>query len=64
MDTIAQILTYSNVAPNRNVMILESTKGLLLAAVAERLGGLGKLINFSPNGSHISTSNHFSMTNN
>jgi tRNA (adenine-N(1)-)-methyltransferase non-catalytic subunit len=56
MDTISQILTYSNVAAYRNVMILESCKGLLLAAVVERLGGFGNIINFSPNGSHISTS--------
>lgn len=52
MDTIAQILTYSNVAAFRNVMVLESCKGLLLAAVAERVGGFGKIVNFSPNGSH------------
>lgn len=55
MDTIAQILTYSNVAANRNVMVLESCKGLLLAAIAERVAGHGKIVNFSPNGSHIST---------
>ncbi len=55
MDTISQILTYSNIAANRNVMVLESCKGLLLAAIVERLGGYGKIINFSPNGSHIST---------
>lgn len=52
MDTIAQILTYSNVAAFRNVMVLESCKGLLLAAVTERVGGFGKIVNFSPNGSH------------
>ncbi len=55
MDTIAQILTYSNVASFRNVMILESCKGLLLSAVIDRLSGNGKIVNFSPNGSHIST---------
>lgn len=55
MDTIAQILTYSNIAAFRNVMVLESTKGLLLAAIVERLAGFGKIVNFSPNGSHIST---------
>lgn len=52
MDTIAQILTYSNVAAFRNVMVLESCKGLLLAAITERVGGFGKIVNFSPNGSH------------
>ena len=55
MDTIAQILTYANIAAFRNVMVLESCKGLLLAAIVERVGGHGKVVNFSPNGSHIST---------
>lgn len=55
IDTIAQMLTYSNVAANRNVLILESCKGLLLAAVAERLGGYGTVINLSPNGGDNST---------
>lgn len=52
MDTVAQILTYANVAAFRNVMVLESCKGLLLAAITERVGGFGKIVNFSPNGSH------------
>jgi tRNA (adenine-N(1)-)-methyltransferase non-catalytic subunit len=55
MDTIGQILTYSNIAAKRNVMVLESCKGLLLAAIVERMSGYGKIVNFSPNGSHIST---------
>lgn len=55
MDTIAQVLTYANIAAFRNVMVLESCKGLMLAAIVERVGGHGKVINFSPNGSHIST---------
>ena len=50
-----QILAYSNVAAHRNVLILESCKGLLLAAVVERMAGHGNIINLSPNGSHIST---------
>lgn len=55
MDTLAQILTYSNLAAYRNVLVLESCKGLLLSAVVERVGGFGTVINLSPNGSHIST---------
>lgn len=53
MDTIAQILTYANISAERNVMVLESCKGLLLTAITERVGGFGKIINFSPNGSHM-----------
>jgi len=55
MDTIAQMLTYCNISAHRNVMVLESCKGLLLAAIIERVAGYGKIINLSPNGSHIST---------
>jgi tRNA (adenine58-N1)-methyltransferase non-catalytic subunit len=50
IDTVAQILTYSNVAAYRNVLILENCKGLLVASVVERLGGFGSIINLSPNG--------------
>lgn len=63
MDSLSQILTYSNLAANRNVMILESCKGLLLASVVERLAGHGNIINLSPNGSHISTRFHIYLTN-
>ena len=55
MDTIAQMLTYGNVAANRNVLVLESCKGLLLASIAERVGGFGKIVNLSPNGSHMAS---------
>lgn len=55
MDTLSQILTYSNVAAYRNVVVLESCKGLILASVVERIAGFGNVINLSPNGSHIST---------
>lgn len=55
MDTLAQILTYSNVAAYRNVVVLESCKGLILASVIERVAGFGNVINLSPNGSHVST---------
>jgi len=70
VDTISQILAYSNVAAHRNVLILESCKGLLLAAVVERMAGHGNIINLSPNGSHISTKyfsiihSHFFINNN
>lgn len=50
IDTVAQILTYSNIAAHRNVLMLENCKGLLMASVVERLGGFGSIINLSPNG--------------
>lgn len=55
MDTIAQILTYANVAAFRNVMVLENCKGLLLSAITERVGGFGTIVNLSPNGGHNAT---------
>ena len=55
LDTISQILTYSNVAAHRNVLVMESCKGLLLASIVERVGGFGNVINLSPNGGDNST---------
>jgi tRNA (adenine58-N1)-methyltransferase non-catalytic subunit len=55
IDTVSQILTYSNVASFRNVIVLESCKGLILGSIVERVAGNGTIINLSPNGSHIAT---------
>lgn len=63
MDTIAQILTYANISAYRNVMVLESCRGLLLAAIIERIGGFGKVVNFSPNGSHIASKDTLNYMN-
>jgi tRNA (adenine58-N1)-methyltransferase non-catalytic subunit len=42
-DTVGQILSYANVAAGRRVLVLESCLGLLVGAVAQRLGGYGLL---------------------
>ena len=39
VDTVAQILTYSNVHAHSNMIVMETTQGLLLAAMLERMGG-------------------------
>ena len=39
-DTVAQILTYSNVHPHSNMVVMETTQGLLLTAMLERMGGV------------------------
>jgi tRNA (adenine-N(1)-)-methyltransferase non-catalytic subunit len=44
IDMLAQILTYANIAANRNTIVLESCKGLIVAGVAERMGGKKKLV--------------------
>lgn len=38
-DTLAQMLTLGNISPGARVLVVESTSGLLTAAVLERLGG-------------------------
>jgi hypothetical protein len=55
IDTISQILTYGNVSAFKNVVVIESCKGLLLASIVERLSGTGKIVNLSPNGAALST---------
>ena len=61
MDTLSQMLAYSNLAAHRNVMVLESCKGLILSSVVERVGGYGKVVNLSPNGSHIASKYYFHL---
>ncbi|XP_063426599.1 tRNA (adenine(58)-N(1))-methyltransferase non-catalytic subunit TRM6-like [Mytilus trossulus] len=46
IDTLAQILTYSNVRANCNMAVVDTTNGLVVGAVLERLGGHGKVIHF------------------
>jgi len=46
VDSLAQLLTLSNVQSSSQVMIVETCIGLVLGAVAERLGGTGRILNF------------------
>jgi tRNA (adenine-N(1)-)-methyltransferase non-catalytic subunit len=39
IDILSQILTYANIAAYRNTLVIESCKGLIVAGVAERMGG-------------------------
>jgi len=43
-DSLAQILFMSDVAHNTNVLVLESCKGLITAAVAERVAGMSTVV--------------------
>jgi len=45
-DSLAQILTWSNVQANSNVLLMENCQGLLTGALMERLGLDGKLLQF------------------
>jgi tRNA (adenine58-N1)-methyltransferase non-catalytic subunit len=42
-DTVGQMLSYANVAAGRRVLVMESCLGLVLGAVAQRMGGYGML---------------------
>ncbi|XP_059147970.1 tRNA (adenine(58)-N(1))-methyltransferase non-catalytic subunit TRM6-like isoform X4 [Physella acuta] len=48
-DTLAQILSYSNVRYGSNVGVVETCQGLILACVLQRMGGQGKIVNLIPN---------------
>ncbi len=43
IDMLAQILTYANIAAYRNAVVIESCKGLIVAGLAERMGGTAQL---------------------
>lgn len=45
-DTLAQMLSISNVQSGSNVLLLENCQGLLLGAIMKRLGTLGKILQF------------------
>jgi len=44
-DSLAQMLHLGNIQANSNVLVIDNTAGLVVGAIAERLGGYGKVIN-------------------
>jgi len=43
-DTLARLLTLSNVQPGSRALVVDSMNGLVLGALAERMGGMGRLM--------------------
>lgn len=43
-DTLAQILALGNVRPGSRVVVVDETSGLLVGALAERMGGEGRAL--------------------
>ena len=43
-DTLAQILAYSNICAGCQVMVYENCMGIITGALAQRMGGYGKII--------------------
>lgn len=62
-DTLALVLCMANVGPHQNVLVLESSSGLVTGAVAERLGGYGEVCSahYGRNASGIAISNFFNF---
>lgn len=44
-DSLARLLTLSNVQPGSRALVCDSMNGLLLASVVERMGGMGLAVN-------------------
>ena len=43
-DTLARLLTLSNVQPGSRALVVDSMNGLVLGSLAERMGGMGRLM--------------------
>ena len=43
-DTLARLLTLSNVQPGSRALVVDSMNGLVLGALVERMGGVGRLM--------------------
>lgn len=50
-DTISQLLTASNVRPGGRYLVVDDTGGLIVAAVLERMGCEGRIMQFTENDS-------------
>ncbi|KAL0094864.1 adenine(58)-N(1)-methyltransferase non-catalytic subunit TRM6 [Phycomyces blakesleeanus] len=44
IDTLSQLLNHANVRANGKILVVDDTQGLIISAVAERLGGYGTLV--------------------
>lgn len=44
VDTLSQILSLANVRSNSKVLVVDDTQGLIVSAVAERMGGYGDIV--------------------
>ncbi|XP_037541264.1 tRNA (adenine(58)-N(1))-methyltransferase non-catalytic subunit TRM6 [Nematolebias whitei] len=52
-DTLAQLLTLSNIHAGSKVLVFETCAGLVLGAVMERMGGYGSVIQMYPGGGPV-----------
>ncbi|XP_048259908.1 tRNA (adenine(58)-N(1))-methyltransferase non-catalytic subunit TRM6-like [Haliotis rufescens] len=48
IDSLSQILQYANIMAGINVAIVDTLQGLVVGSVMERMGGMGKVVQFYP----------------
>ncbi|KAF9998577.1 tRNA (adenine(58)-N(1))-methyltransferase non-catalytic subunit trm6, partial [Entomortierella chlamydospora] len=44
MDTLSQLLSYSNVHAGCKLLVVDDTQGMIVSALAERMGGMGTIL--------------------
>jgi len=49
-DSLSQLLTYSNIRPGSNVVVVDTCAGLLLSSVLEKMSGTGQVVNLHTGG--------------
>ena len=44
VDTLSQIISLANIHANSKMLVVDDTQGLIVSAMAERMGGYGKIV--------------------
>ncbi|RUP45323.1 Gcd10p-domain-containing protein [Jimgerdemannia flammicorona] len=52
IDTLSQILSFGNVHANSKLLVVDDTQGLVISAVAERMGGFGTILGIHDGDNH------------
>ncbi|RUS19839.1 Gcd10p family-domain-containing protein [Endogone sp. FLAS-F59071] len=52
IDTLSQMLSFGNVHANSKVLVVDDTQGLVISAVAERMGGFGTILGVHDSDNH------------
>ena len=55
VDSLARLLTFSDARPGSNVLVIESCKGIVTGAIAERVGGARITRVFAPGRRQLTT---------
>ncbi|KAF7724553.1 tRNA (adenine(58)-N(1))-methyltransferase non-catalytic subunit trm6 [Apophysomyces ossiformis] len=52
IDTLSQLLSLANIHANSKILVVDDTQGLIVAAVAERMGGYGTIVGLHEGEAH------------